>query len=77
MYSRLFRKTFRVDVERVLDDRNKAMLEQIRHAGAGATAMHVRRGDLSAYNPVYGSAPFPGNILLSDRNSSGSIFPRP
>ncbi len=54
MYSRLFRKTFRVDTERVLDDRNKAMLEQIRHAGAGATAMHVRRGDLSAYNPVYG-----------------------
>ena len=52
MYSRLFRKTFRVDVERVLDDRNKAMLEQIRHAGS-----HLQTDGSSRPSAVCHTAP--------------------
>lgn len=54
MYARLFRSTFQVDARAVLDAENLQVLERVEAAGADAVAMHVRRGDLSGYNPAYG-----------------------
>lgn len=50
-YDRFF-KIFFLD-EKLLDNANKEMLEYIK-TKANSVAIHVRRGDLSGFNPTYG-----------------------
>lgn len=52
MYTRLFRERFRLHPE-ILDPANAIVLRRIQDAEVSAS-IHVRRGDLSAYNPAYG-----------------------
>lgn len=54
LYGKMFYETFSLDTS-VLDEVNSSMLDKILAAGEGAVAIHVRRGDLSGYNPAYGN----------------------
>ena len=53
LYSDLYNETFKIDFEVVLDSDNKIIFDKISEYNE-SVAIHVRRGDLSTYNPAYG-----------------------
>lgn len=53
MYGDFFHETFRVDAGN-LDDENRKLFDEIRESPEETCAIHIRRGDLAAYNKAYG-----------------------
>lgn len=63
IYTHYFKETFQINPEKILDDKNKKIFNTISNI-SDSVAIHVRRGDLSNYQPGYG---YPVTIEYFDR----------
>lgn len=53
IYAHYFKETFQINPEKILDNKNKKIFNTISNI-SDSVAIHVRRGDLSNYQPGYG-----------------------